>query len=109
MLRAYRTFSKERPGLYQITLQAPVPNDLQMESASKAIIDTVSIVLQPYKLNRDEVIHVIRGFRAIGHGFATLERAGSFGMSTDADESYELLISAFLQGLNRLVKKQNQT
>ncbi|MCL6443577.1 MAG: WHG domain-containing protein [Alicyclobacillus sp.] len=85
-----------RPG------HAPASSDLQMQAASQAVIDTVLTVLQPYKLSSEDTIHVIRGFRAIGHGFATLELAGAFGIDVDTNQSYERLISAFLHGLRRL-------
>ncbi|WAH36241.1 TetR/AcrR family transcriptional regulator [Alicyclobacillus dauci] len=102
MLHAYRAFAKERPGVYESTLRAPAPDDLEVESASKAIIDTVLTVLKPYQLKSDDAIHVVRAFRAIGHGFATLEGAGAFGIPLEHDESYQRLISTFLSGLDRL-------
>lgn len=104
MLHAYRAFAKERPGVYESTLHAPVPDDLQIQVASQAIVDTVLTVLEPYKLNHDDAIHVVRGFRAIGHGFATLEAAGAFGIDLETDDSYRRLISAFLRGLDSLSK-----
>lgn len=101
MLHAYRAFAKERPGVYEATLHAPSPDDLQIQAASLAIIDTVLTVLQPYQLNHDDAIHVVRGFRAIGHGFASLEVAGGFGIALETDESYQRLISTFLRGMTR--------
>lgn len=100
MLQAYRVFAKGRPGVYVATLHSPEIDDLQIQSASQAIIDTVLMVLEPYKLNYDEAMHVIRGFRTIGHGFASLEVAGAFGMDLAVDESYQRLITAFLRGLD---------
>jgi hypothetical protein len=58
------------------------------------------------KLNHDDTIHVVRGFRAIGHGFATLETVGAFGIALETDDGYRLLIPAFLQGLNSLSKME---
>ena len=106
MLHAYRAFAKERPGVYAATLHVPAPNDLQVQSASQAIIETVLTVLEPYKLNHDDAIHVVRGFRAIGHGFATLEAVGAFGIALEADDSYQRSISTFLQGLESLSKME---
>lgn len=100
MLQAYRVFAKERPGVYAATLRAPGTDDLQVQAASQAIMDTVLLVLEGYKLSYDEAVHVIRGFRTIGHGFVSLEVAGAFGIDLDTDESYERLITSFLRGLN---------
>jgi Tetracyclin repressor-like, C-terminal domain len=106
MLPAYREFAKERPAVYEATLHAPAANDLQIQSASQAIVDTVLTVLESYNLNHDDAIHVVRGFRAIGHGFATLEVTGAFGIALETDVSYRRLITAFLRGLNSVSKAE---
>ncbi|QQE77417.1 TetR-like C-terminal domain-containing protein [Alicyclobacillus sp. SO9] len=49
----------------------------------------------------EETIHVVRAFRAIGHGFATLEAADAFAMEVDEDESYQRLVDFFLLGLKK--------
>jgi AcrR family transcriptional regulator len=99
MLQAYRVFAKEHPGVYEMTLKAPNPGDAEIQAAAEGIIDTLLTVLMPYHLDHAAAIHVVRGFRAIGHGFASLESAGGFGMDIDIDESYARLIDAFLSGL----------
>lgn len=102
MLHAYRRFAKDRPGVYEATLHAPLPDDEQRGLAAKGIIDTVLTVLEPYHLDFEDAIHVVRGFRAIGHGFATLEGADGFAMALSLEESYQRLIETFLLGLNML-------
>ncbi|ATY84014.1 TetR family transcriptional regulator [Kyrpidia spormannii] len=99
MLLAYRAFAKERPGVYTATLRAPKQGDSEVQSASQAIIETVLTVLRPCALSDQEAIHVIRGFRAIGHGFASLELEGGFGMDLSTDESYQRLIAMFLRSV----------
>ncbi|GMA50576.1 TetR family transcriptional regulator [Alicyclobacillus contaminans] len=101
MLHAYRAFAKERPALYEATLRAPDNEDAALETAAHAIVDTVLTVLQPFHLQQNDAIHLVRGFRAIGHGFAALEAAGAFGMALDVDESYRRLIAAFLAGMEQ--------
>lgn len=101
MLHAYRAFAKERPGVYNATLQVPAEADEPLKSAAQAMIDTVLTVLEPYQLKPEDAIHIVRGFRAIGHGFATLEIANAFGMPVEQDESYQRLVTTFLLGLNR--------
>ncbi|MCF8567628.1 WHG domain-containing protein [Alicyclobacillus tolerans] len=61
-------------------MRAPEPIDMQIQTASQEIIETLLTVLEPYKLSYDEAVHVIRGFRAIAHGFASLEMSGVFGI-----------------------------
>lgn len=108
MLQAYRAFAKERPGVYATTL-APAKDDELLRSASDAIIDTVLTVLEPYQLHPDVAIHIVRGFRAIGHGFATLEVANGFGMPFEVEESYERLIATFLLGLCMATENKSPT
>jgi hypothetical protein len=56
-------------------------------------------VLEPYRLGEDAAIHAVRGLRSIVHGFATLELAGGFGLALDRDESFLLLLRAYVAGL----------
>ncbi len=100
MLCEYRAFASERPGLYEGTLRSPEPQDPEVNAASQDIVDTVLTVLEPFHLNYEDAIHVVRGFRSIAHGFISLESAGGFGLALEVDESYRRLISVFLQGVH---------
>jgi AcrR family transcriptional regulator len=100
MLYAYRSFAKERPGLYQATLHAPDPEDREIQKASQEIIETVLAGLESFHLEHEDALHVVRAFRSIAHGFVSLEATGGFGLSLDTDESYRRLVSVFLRGLH---------
>ncbi len=105
MLHAYRVFAHERPGVYEAILRAPNPDSMRMQEASNAILDTVLTVLEPYGLTREDSIHTVRAFRAIGHGFVSLEASGVFvGMDLATDDSFRRLIFVFLRGLKSLNK-----
>jgi AcrR family transcriptional regulator len=96
---AYRTFAKERPGLYPLTLSAPSHDDAARIAASDEIIAMLKRVLEPFGFTDERAIHVIRGLRSLMHGFVSLELAGGFGMPFDIEESYHELIAAYLDGL----------
>ncbi|HEX7103776.1 MAG TPA: TetR-like C-terminal domain-containing protein [Nitrolancea sp.] len=96
---AYRTFAKERPGLYLVTLRAPAPGEAERIAASDEIIAVLTRVLEPFGFAHDRAIHAIRGLRSLLHGFVSLELAGGFGMPLDVDESFRQLISSFIAGL----------
>jgi AcrR family transcriptional regulator len=96
---AYRGYVLEHPGLYAATVRAPAPEDLELRHAAQAIIDVVLAVLEPYGLSEDAAIHAVRGLRSIVHGFATLELAGGFGLALDRDESFLMLLRAYVAGL----------
>lgn len=105
MLHAYRVFVHERPGVYEAILRAPNPNSMRMQEASNAILDTVLTVLEPYGLTREDSIHTVRAFRAIGHGFVSLEASGAFlDFDLAADDTFRRLIFVFLRGLKSLNK-----
>lgn len=91
---AYRTFAKERPGLYAATVRAPAAGDEAHEAASQAALDVVFAVMRGYGLDGADAVHAIRALRAALHGFVTMEAGGGFGMPEDVDESYRRLVGA---------------
>lgn len=99
--QAYRRLVLDRPGLYAATVAAAAPEDLLLQQASRAILDVLVAVLEPYRLDPETAVHAIRGLRTICHGFATLELAGGFGMPLDRDESFVRLVHTFVAGLRR--------
>ncbi len=102
LAHAYRAFATDHPGLYMLTLRAPAPDDRALAEASEEILAVLRAVLEPYGL-RDEVdlLHVIRGWRSLLHGFISLEVEGGFGLPLDLDESFARLLRQFIAGLPR--------
>jgi AcrR family transcriptional regulator len=101
LANAYRTYARETPGRYALTLQAPAPGNQQAQVIAQQLVDVLRAVLAPYRLSEEEAIHAIRGLRSIVHGFVSLEAAGGFGMPVDLDESFHWLINLFIAGLSR--------
>ena len=99
---AYRTYAKQTPGRYALTLQAPPPGDQEVQAAAQQVVEVVLAVLTPYKLGEEDAIHAIRGLRSIVQGFISLELAGGFGMPIDTEASFHWLIQLFIDGLSQL-------
>jgi AcrR family transcriptional regulator len=99
---AYRTYAKQTPGRYALTLQAPPPGDQEVQAAAQQVVEVVLAVLTPYKLGEEDAIHAIRGLRSIVQGFISLEMAGGFGMPIDTEASFHWLIQLFIDGLSQL-------
>jgi hypothetical protein len=99
LAEAYRRFVHERPGLYAATVHAPAPDDELHQQISRTIMQVVAAVLAPYQLSEIGLIHAIRSFRSITHGFASLELAGGFALEADRDESFHVLIQTYIVGL----------
>ena len=105
LAEAYRTFVKQRPGLYGATVRSYRlydPDDPGLEAAESEALEPVLDVLGSCGIREwDEAIHAARGLRSLAHGFATLEEAGGFGMSVDQNESFHRLVRAYADGLLR--------
>ncbi|MGH3148976.1 MAG: TetR-like C-terminal domain-containing protein [Rubrobacter sp.] len=103
LAEAYRSFVKDRPGLYEATVRSyrlSDPDDPELGAAEREALEPVLAVLASCGVSgEEEAIHAARGLRSIAHGFATLEEAGGFGIALDPDESFRKLVRAFADGL----------
>lgn len=97
--QAYRRFAQQYPGRYSATQRVTDADDQALTHAAQDLIDLLFLVLEPFALERDDALHVIRALRSITHGFVTLEATGGFGMNLDRDESYRRLVQMFVDGL----------
>jgi len=100
MADAYRAYVKTHPGLYASTLRVAQESDTESRAAEAEAVNIALRVLAHYDLHDDMAIHMVRGFRSLVHGFASLEVAGGFGIPLDLDESFRLLIHGYIQMLS---------
>lgn len=100
MARAYVSFARSHPGLYEATLLAPDPRDAAVMQAGQEIVDLVLQVLNAYHLEDTDALHMARALRSILHGFSSLEQKGGFGLPLDLEVSLQLIIETFLIGLH---------
>lgn len=99
LAHAYWQFARDRPGLYAASLRAAGPRENDVAAAGEAVLSTVTAVLAGYGIRGDEALHAIRGFRAIIHGFVSLDAAGGFRLRLDINESFDRLLAAFARDL----------
>lgn len=105
MAEAYLFFAREHPGLYEATQHSLDRQDAaEVRHAAEEVIEPVIRVLETYGLEGEAVIHTVRGFRSLLHGFASLEQQGGFGMALDLNASFRLLVDIFLSGIHSLCK-----
>jgi AcrR family transcriptional regulator len=97
---AYRSYARENPGRYELTL-APDPDDQEVQTLAAQLVDVARAILAPYDLGEENSIHAIRSLRSIVHGFIALEKASGFRMPVDLDDSFHWLIKMFIGGLER--------
>lgn len=97
---AYRAFAHAHPGIYAVTLRAPDPDEHDLIAVGQEIIDVLFAILRPYGFDDEDMLHAIRAFRSVLHGFVDLETSGAFKMALDLDESFRRLVEGFIGGLH---------
>jgi AcrR family transcriptional regulator len=98
---AYRAFARAHPGVY-VTTQAAHPENALISAAGAEVVDVLIAVLAPYGFSDDNMIHAVRVWRSVVHGFVDLEIRGGFGIPLDVDETFRRLLMATLGGLKAL-------
>jgi Transcriptional regulator len=96
---AFIHFMRENPGLYAATLIAPDLQDPDIDQASSAIVAIILKVLEPYHFGEEKAIHLVRGLRALAHGFSTLERQGGFQIKVPLEDSISVAFDTFIKGM----------
>jgi AcrR family transcriptional regulator len=96
MAYAYREFAQEHPALYPLTIEAPNPDEEERVALAQELLQILLLTMATLGLHGEEALHAIRAYRALLHGFISLEAAGGFKMALDVDESFDFLIEAFL-------------
>ncbi len=92
MSRAYRAWAIEHPAQYEVAQLPPTDGDAEQWAASWQVMNVIGDVLGAYGLEGDDSIDAIRAFRAVLHGFVSLEALGSFQLAADLERSFTRLI-----------------
>lgn len=98
---AVRSFATTHPGLYaasQIGIQRG--DSARVVELIAAGIEIVAEPLRELGVPEDELIHTIRAFRAMVHGFIDLEASGGFGLPEEVDVSFDLAIELLLHSVD---------
>ncbi|MDR3590544.1 MAG: TetR-like C-terminal domain-containing protein [Negativicutes bacterium] len=96
---AYRSFARQRPGLYRAILASPDRDNLELKAAIANMMSVLTTVMKPYNLVASDSTHAVRALRSLMHGFVSLEAAGWFAAPVDREESYRRLVGTFIRGL----------
>jgi AcrR family transcriptional regulator len=99
MSYAYRRWALAHPGEYPMTQLPPIPGDDADVTVSTEILEIVVAVLAGYSLVGDDAIDATRFFRAILHGFVSLEIGGGFRMAVDLERSFQRLVESVVNAL----------
>lgn len=96
---AYRQFALDYPGVYELTVRAPDPEEQELVHLAQTLLQSLLLMLASMGLEGNDALHAVRGLRAILHGFVSLEAAEGFKMALDREESYRRVVDVFLDGL----------
>ncbi|WP_157181282.1 TetR/AcrR family transcriptional regulator [Actinopolymorpha alba] len=101
LMRAWREYVKEYPGRYAAIPSNPLSDPALAEPSGRQL-EIILAVLRGYGLEGAAAIHATRCLRSAGHGFASLEAAGGFGLPEDLDTTFEHLMDMLIAGLHEL-------
>jgi hypothetical protein len=99
MAVAMRQFARDHPGLYAASLPAPPAQDPELSAAAGEFVGIAFAAMRYYGFAGQEAVHAVRGLFSTVHGFNMLERAGTFGMPIDPDESFHWLVGRYITSL----------
>ncbi|MDT7804077.1 MAG: hypothetical protein QOI78_7510 [Actinomycetota bacterium] len=104
---AYRGYLRKHPHRTAALSTDPDRGDAELSTATHAVAEVVFAVLRPYGFDHARAVHATRCLRAAVHGFAGLEASGGFGRPEDVGESFEVLKTMLVQGLETYAEKEN--
>jgi hypothetical protein len=97
---ALRQFAHEHPGLYAASLPSTHAAIPELDAAGEQFVDIFFDLVRQYGFDGEEAVHAVRGLFGTVHGFIMLERAGTFGMPVDTDESFRWLVQTYVASLD---------
>ena len=97
---AYRAYAHAHPGLYAAIMAVGSCATPELDAVRTALMDTVGAVLRGFGLaGKKDVVHAMRAFYSLLHGFVSLEAAGGFALPVVPAASFRWLLAHFSAGL----------
>jgi AcrR family transcriptional regulator len=91
MMDTYRGYVKAFPGRYEALTRVPAAEvDLvpELKAAETKFLGWAGPLARSLGWPDEQVVHAVRGWRALVHGFAGLEVRGGFGLPEDLNRSF---------------------
>ena len=79
--------------MYEAISSLPDYEDPELKEVRRQVVSFLLRILAPYGLSEEDALHVVRGFRSMVHGFASLEHRNGFRMGLERDESLRRLLA----------------
>lgn len=96
---AFRDYVRRHQGRYAATdgVELHGPHD-PVVVAGERLMSSFTAILEAYPVKPDDMVHGLRAFRSLLHGFVVLEATNGFQWSTNVDDSFEWLITVADRG-----------
>ncbi len=98
---AYRGWAAAHPGRAAASVRAPAAGDAEHVQVATRAVGEVVEALSGYGITGEDAVHAVRQFRAVLHGFVTLEAGGGFGLPASVDETFRRLVEVLEAGFAR--------
>ncbi|EFM12468.1 transcriptional regulator, TetR family [Paenibacillus curdlanolyticus YK9] len=102
LAQAYSAFAFAHPGLYEATQKPQRFKTQEIEQAASRVVELVYAVIKellPPTADHATIIHAVRGFRSLLHGFTSLVNEGGLAMPISQDDSFTFMIRAYIAGI----------
>ncbi|MGB3329159.1 MAG: TetR/AcrR family transcriptional regulator [Thermomicrobiales bacterium] len=93
---AFRAYAHAHPGRYAASIVAPPAGDAAYTEISDRAVRTIFAIFAAWSLEHELAIDAVRSFRAILHGFVSLEDAGGYGLPQSVDTTFARLVHGFV-------------
>ena len=101
--RAYRTFAKEHPELYETIVEIPMSGDNLLFKECPYSLQPLADVISEYPVTKEALLSSFRYLMSAMHGFLELELSGFLkDKSIDIDISYSSMIDIHIEVLHAL-------
>ena len=98
---AYYRFAKQKPQLYKTFIRSAALENAEIDETRKGVVWTVWQILCSYNYGQEDLLHFIRAFRSMLHGFISLEAEGFFKYPVSAEESFSVMVADFIDSVER--------
>ena len=103
--RTYRGFTREHKGLYEIMQWYNMFQSERHLKATEGMVNVMMKVLDGYKLETEQKVHIVRMVRSFLHGFTSIEGHGGYGSAFSVDDTFEFAVRTIINGISDIKNK----
>ncbi|MDB5607978.1 MAG: TetR family transcriptional regulator [Bradyrhizobium sp.] len=102
LMMSLRRYALDRPGMSAATFRNPETDSPEWRAAQMQLAAAIFAILEQLGIRDEQAQHALRILRSFVRGFVLHEMGASFLEPLEHDQSYELGIQVFIEGLRVL-------